>query len=98
MQPCAANAESSIVDDIETVALSEERPFQEPQQVALAEKEVERTSQRQYQGNEKQEVALDQVKQWILELETTRDEMLFVSVKNAVLLDSLAMAGECTGS
>jgi len=30
---------------------------------------------------------------WILDLETLRDEMHIVSVKNAILLDSLAMAG-----
>lgn len=41
---------------------------------------------------------VDEAKTWISEIETIRDEMHLLSVKNAVLLDSLAMAGDCAGS
>ena len=41
---------------------------------------------------------VDEVKTWISEIETVRDKMHLLSVKNAVLLDSLAMAGNCAES
>jgi hypothetical protein len=43
------------------------------------------------------DVFMNEVKTWILDLEAIRDDIYLMSVKNAVLLDSLAMAGECTG-
>ena len=49
-------------------------------------------------GTPRGDVVVVEAKKWIAELETMRDEMYLLSVKNAVLLDSLAMAGECAGS
>lgn len=43
------------------------------------------------------DVFMNEVKTWILDLEAIRDDIYLMSVKNAVLLDSLAMAGEFTG-
>mmetsp|Transcript_24912 Transcript_24912/g.58033 ORF Transcript_24912/g.58033 Transcript_24912/m.58033 type:complete len:133 (-) Transcript_24912:392-790(-) len=39
------------------------------------------------------EEMIKQASAWIKELETIRDDLQMVSVKNAILLDSLAMAG-----
>lgn len=39
------------------------------------------------------EVLLQEVVQWVRELETVRDDLHMLSVRNAILLDSLAMAG-----
>ena len=44
-----------------------------------------------------QDAIMNEAKQWILELEIMRDEIHLLAVKNAMLLDSLAMAGEGTG-
>lgn len=49
-------------------------------------------------SNTNHDIVVDEAKKWMSELETMRDEMYLLSVKNAVLLDSLAMAGECAGS
>jgi hypothetical protein len=35
---------------------------------------------------------------WVRELEAVRDDLHMISVKNAILLDSLAMAGATDGS
>mmetsp|Transcript_1779 Transcript_1779/g.2758 ORF Transcript_1779/g.2758 Transcript_1779/m.2758 type:complete len:116 (-) Transcript_1779:176-523(-) len=44
-----------------------------------------------------QEDVMNEANKWITDLEMMRDEMHILSVKNAVLLDSMAMAGEaCT--
>lgn len=39
------------------------------------------------------EVLLREAVQWVRELETVRDDLYMLSVRNAILLDSLAMAG-----
>ena len=57
-----------------------------------------RTSRIDVLSNTNHDVVVNEAKKWISELETMRDEMYLLSVKNAVLLDSLAMAGECAGS
>ena len=44
-----------------------------------------------------QDAIMNEAKKWILELEMMRDEIHLLAVKNAMLLDSLAMAGEGTG-
>lgn len=40
-----------------------------------------------------QEALLKESMQWIRELETVRDDLHMLSVRNAVLLDSLSIAG-----
>jgi hypothetical protein len=42
------------------------------------------------------EVLLKEAVQWVRELETVRDDLYMLSVRNAILLDSLAMAGATT--
>ncbi len=49
-------------------------------------------------SNTNHNVIMEEAKTWISEIETIRDEVHLLSVRNAVLLDSLAMAGECAGS
>jgi hypothetical protein len=39
------------------------------------------------------EALLKEAVQWVRELETVRDDLYMLSVRNAILLDSLAMAG-----
>jgi hypothetical protein len=39
------------------------------------------------------EALLKEAVQWVQELETVRDDLYMLSVRNAILLDSLAMAG-----
>jgi hypothetical protein len=39
------------------------------------------------------EALLKDAVQWVRELETVRDDLHILSVRNAILLDSLAMAG-----
>lgn len=41
-----------------------------------------------------QESVIKEAQKWIVDLEMRHDELLMLSVKNAVLLDSLAIAGE----
>jgi hypothetical protein len=42
------------------------------------------------------EALLKEAVQWVQELETVRDDLYMLSVRNAILLDSLAMAGATT--
>ena len=45
------------------------------------------------QPHARHEELLKEAMQWIRELETVRDGLYMLSVRNAILLDSLAMAG-----
>jgi hypothetical protein len=46
-----------------------------------------------------QEDVMNEATKWRTDLEMMRDEMHILSVKNAILLDSMAMAGcDCTGN
>jgi hypothetical protein len=44
------------------------------------------------------EALLKEATTWVRELESVRDDLHMISVKNAILLDSLAMAGATDGS
>jgi hypothetical protein len=43
-----------------------------------------------------QDAIMKEATKWILELEIMRDDIYLLAVKNAMLLDSIAMAGVCT--
>jgi hypothetical protein len=43
------------------------------------------------------EALLKEATKWVRELEAVRDDLYMLSVKNAILLDSLAMAGATEG-
>ena len=44
------------------------------------------------------EALLKEATMWVRELESVRDDLHMISVRNAILLDSLAMAGATDGS